>query len=169
MKRRFSILDNGDNTLLLGCGYFWERDVALLQNASSLVHFYSTFIRSSTSNACPSPVEIQPQRWVMDPISAISHVASLAQLIDVTSKTLRYLNNVKNARKSRAQVAQEASLLLALLTSLRYRLEDSNAGDPWVQGARTSGMSNGPLAQFRVTDDAITQLGHLSTVIHTME
>ena len=104
--------------------------MALLQNASSLMRSYLTFVGSSTSNACPSPMAIQPQRWGMDPISAISLIASLAQPIDVTSKTLRYLNNVKNAPKSRAQVAQEASLLLALLISLRYRLEDSDAGDP---------------------------------------
>jgi len=85
----------------------------------------------------------------------IGLIASLAQLIDVASKTLRFLNNIKNAPKDRAQVAQEASLLLALLTSLRYRLEEADAQDCWVQGVLTLGMANGPLDQFK---DALESL-----------
>jgi hypothetical protein len=91
----------------------------------------------------------------MDPITAIGLIASLAQIIDATTKVLRYLNDVKNAPKARAQVAQEASLLLALLTSLRYRLEDANAKDPWVQGVLTLGMASGPLDQFREALEAL--------------
>ena len=98
----------------------------------------------------------------MDPVSAIGLIASVAQLIDVTSTTLRYLNNFKNAPKSRAQVAQEASLLLALLTSLRYRLEDSDAGDPWVQGVLTLGMANGLLDQFREVLESLATKLHSS-------
>lgn len=85
----------------------------------------------------------------MDPISIIGLISSLAQLIDATSRTLGYLNNVKNAPKARAQVAQEASLLLALLISLRYRLEDTDAADGWVKGVLSIGMTNGPLDQFK--------------------
>jgi hypothetical protein len=90
----------------------------------------------------------------MDPITAVGLIASIAQLIDATTKVLRYLNDV-NAPKARAQVAQEASLLLALLTSLRYRLEDTNAKDPWVQGVMTLGMASGPLDQFREALEAV--------------
>ena len=85
----------------------------------------------------------------MDPVSVIGLIASLAQLIDATSKTLGYLNNVKNAPKARGQVAQEASLLLVLLTSLRYRLEDTDPHDGWVKGVLMLGMANGPLEQFK--------------------
>ncbi|KAF5632082.1 hypothetical protein F52700_6601 [Fusarium sp. NRRL 52700] len=85
----------------------------------------------------------------MDPITAVGLIASIAQIIDATTKVLRYLNDVKNAPKARARVAQEASLLLALLTNLRYRLEDTDAKDPWVQGVMTLGMAGGPLDQFR--------------------
>jgi hypothetical protein len=91
----------------------------------------------------------------MDPITAVGLIASIAQIIDATTKVLRYLNDVKNAPKARAQVAQEASLLLALLTSLRYRLEDTNAKDPWVQGVMTLGMASGPLDQFREALEAL--------------
>ena len=84
----------------------------------------------------------------MDPITAVGLIASIAQIIDATTKVLRYLNDVKNAPKARARVAQEASLLLALLTNLRYRLEDTNAKDPWVQRVMTLGMAGGPLDQF---------------------
>jgi hypothetical protein len=96
----------------------------------------------------------------MDPVSAIGLIASLASLIDATSTTLRYLNNVKNAPKSRAQIAQEASLLLALLTNLRYRLEDSDASEPWVQGVLTLGMANGPLDQFKVVLESLAMRLH---------
>lgn len=82
-------------------------------------------------------------------------IATLAQLNDATTKVLRYLNDVKNAPKARAQVAQEASLLLALLTSFRYRLEDTNAKDPWVQGVMTLGIASGPLDQFREALEAL--------------
>ena len=98
----------------------------------------------------------------MDPVSAIGLIASLAQLIDATSKTLRYVNNVKNAPKARAQVAQEASLLLALLTSLRYRVEDIDAGDPWVQGVLTLGIANGPLDQFKEALESLARRLHNS-------
>jgi hypothetical protein len=91
----------------------------------------------------------------MDPISVVGLAASLAQLIDVATKVFRYMNDVKNAPKARAQVAQEASLLLALLTSLRYRLEDVDITDPWVQGVVTLGMANGALDQFREALEAL--------------
>lgn len=98
----------------------------------------------------------------MDPVSIIGLIASLAQLIDAASKTLRYLNNVKNAPKARAQVAQEASLLLVLFTSLRYRLEDTDAQDCWVQGVLTLGTANGPLDQFKEALESLATRLHNS-------
>ena len=91
----------------------------------------------------------------MDPITTVGLVASIAQIIGAITKVLRYLNDVKNAPKARAQVAQEASLLLALLTSLRYRLEDTDSKDLWVQGVMTLGMASGPLDQFREALEAL--------------
>ena len=98
----------------------------------------------------------------MGPVSVIGLIASLAQLIDVAGKTLRYVNNVKNAPKARAQVAREASLLLALLTSLRYRLEDTDAQGCWVQGVLTLGMANGPLDQFKEALESLATRLHSS-------
>jgi hypothetical protein len=91
----------------------------------------------------------------MDPISVVGLVASLVQIIDTATKTLGYLNDVKNAPKERAMVAQEASLLLALLTNLRYRLDDTHDTNPWIQGLLTLGMANGPLDQFREVLEAL--------------
>src|ERR1700753_4149951 len=91
----------------------------------------------------------------MDPITVVGLVATLVQLIDATTKVLGYLNDIKNAPKARAHVAQEASLLLALLTSLRFRLEDANTKDPWVKGVLTLGMAGGPLDLFREALEAL--------------
>lgn len=75
----------------------------------------------------------------MDPITVVGFVAAVAQLIDVTSKVVNYFNDVKNAPKERAKVAREATGLLALLTDLRYRLEDTTSTDSWFTGLRSLG------------------------------
>lgn len=85
----------------------------------------------------------------MDPVTALSLVASVVQLIDATTKAIGFLNDVRNAPKERARLAQEATSLLALLTNLRYMLEDANTTEPWFRGILTLGVENGPLDQFK--------------------
>ena len=70
----------------------------------------------------------------MDPISIVGLSASVIQISDATIKILRYLNDVRNASKEQAQIAQEGTLLLALLTSIKYRLEITDAKDQWARG-----------------------------------
>ncbi|KIW35343.1 uncharacterized protein PV07_02044 [Cladophialophora immunda] len=91
----------------------------------------------------------------MDPVAAVGLLASIIQLIDATAKAVKYLNDVKNAPKERARLAREATNLLALLTDLRYRVEDAKSTDPWFAGVRSLGVKGGPLEQF---DEAITAL-----------
>lgn len=45
--------------------------------------------------------------------------------MNVTSKVVTHLNDVKDAPKERAKLVREATRLLALLTDLRYRVEET--------------------------------------------
>jgi hypothetical protein len=85
----------------------------------------------------------------MDPITAVGLAASIIQLINATTKAIKCLNDVKDALKDRAMLAREASSLLALLTDLRYRLEEAKSTDPWFTGVRSLGTEGGPLDQFK--------------------
>jgi hypothetical protein len=67
---------------------------------------------------------------IMDPVTVIGLVAGIVQLIDTTTKAIKYINDVKDAPRDRARLAREATSLLALLTDLRYRLEESKSTDP---------------------------------------
>ncbi|KIW98550.1 uncharacterized protein Z519_00211 [Cladophialophora bantiana CBS 173.52] len=44
---------------------------------------------------------------------------------------MKYVNEVRHAPKQRAQLAHEASNLYALLTTLRFRVEDAPTNEPW--------------------------------------
>jgi len=85
----------------------------------------------------------------MDPATAVGLAASIIQLIDVTTKAIKYLNDVKDAHKDRARLAREATSLLALLTDLRYRVEETESTDPWFTAVRLLGVEGGPLERFK--------------------
>ena len=85
----------------------------------------------------------------MDPVTVVGLAAGIVQLIGATTKAIKYLNDVKNAPKDRATLAREATSLLALLTDLRYRLEEAKSTDPWFTGVRSLGVEGGPLDQFK--------------------
>lgn len=85
----------------------------------------------------------------MDPVTVVGFVAGTVQLIDVTSKVVNYVNDAKNAPKDRAKLAREATNLLALLTDLRYQVEETTSTDPWLIGIRSLARQGGPLIEFR--------------------
>ncbi len=85
----------------------------------------------------------------MDPVTALGLVASVVQLIIATTKAVGYVNDVKNAPKERAKLARETTSLLALLTNLRYMLEEADTTEAWFSGIRTLGVENGPLDQYK--------------------
>jgi len=67
----------------------------------------------------------------MEPASIIGLGSSIVQLIETTVKIIGYTNAVKNAPAERGQFARHASSLLALLTDLRYRVEEAkSSSDP---------------------------------------
>lgn len=84
----------------------------------------------------------------MDPLSL---TVSITTLIGATTQVLSYLNDVKTASKERAKLASEATNLLALLTSLRYKAEEvEQERNQWYENIRSLlGGANGPLDQFR--------------------
>jgi hypothetical protein len=84
----------------------------------------------------------------MDPLSL---TVGIAALIGTTTKVLGYINDVKTASKERAKLASEATNLLALLTSMRYKVEEvEQEKNTWYDSIRSLlGGTNGPLDQFR--------------------
>lgn len=82
----------------------------------------------------------------MDPLSA---TASIITILQLSAKVLTYLNDVKDVSKDRAQCAIEASNLHSLLVSLRFRLEEGGASQPWYTAVRALAVENGPLDQFK--------------------
>ena len=85
----------------------------------------------------------------MDPVTAIRLLASIVQVIDTTATAVQYLSDVRKAPKDRARLAQEATNLLSLLTTIRYKVEEANTVDPWFTSIRSLGVPNGPLDQFK--------------------
>ncbi|KAH8684491.1 hypothetical protein BGZ60DRAFT_167023 [Tricladium varicosporioides] len=85
----------------------------------------------------------------MDPVTAVGLAASAVQLVNATTTAIKYLNDVKNAPRDRATLAREGSSLLALLTDLRYRVEEADSTSAWFVGVRSLGIENGPLDQFK--------------------
>lgn len=84
----------------------------------------------------------------MDPITVVGLAASIVQLIDATATAVKHLNDVKDAPKDRAMLAREATSLLAVLTDLRYRVEEAKSTEPWFASLRALGKEGGPLSQF---------------------
>ncbi|KAI1824490.1 hypothetical protein F4861DRAFT_256658 [Xylaria intraflava] len=82
----------------------------------------------------------------MDPLSVTASVIAVLQL---TATVVNFLNNVKNASESQKQCAIEASNIFALLTSLKYRLEEATPADPWYARVRALAVEKGPLSQYR--------------------
>lgn len=82
----------------------------------------------------------------MDPLSLSASIIAVLQL---TGKLLSYLNDVRNATKEQAQLTVEASNTYSLLASLRFRVERSDAHDPWFTAVRGLETKNGPLDQLR--------------------
>ena len=82
----------------------------------------------------------------MDPLSLS---ASIVAVLQMTGKLLSYLNDVRNTTKDQAQLAVEASNIYGLLTALRFRVEQSNAYDPWFSAVRNLATENGPLDQAK--------------------
>ncbi|KAH0551049.1 hypothetical protein GP486_007597 [Trichoglossum hirsutum] len=93
----------------------------------------------------------------MDPVTAVGLAASIVQLIDGTAKVIKYLNDVKDAPKDRARLAREATSLLAILTDLRYKVEEANPTDPWFTGVLSLGVEGGPLDQFNEALEELTR------------
>ena len=82
----------------------------------------------------------------MDPLSL---TASIVAVLQMTGKLLSYLNHVRNTTKDQAQLAVEVSNIYGLLTTLRFRVEQSNTHDPWFSAVHELGRENGPLDQVK--------------------
>lgn len=109
-------------------------------------------LQPTPTNSAPA----NPQRTLRplvpltaDSMEVVGFVAAVVQLIDITSKVVNYFNDVKDAPKDRAELTREATGLLALLTDLRYRVEDITSTDVWFIGIRSLAGEGGPLMEFK--------------------
>ncbi len=85
----------------------------------------------------------------MDPVTVFGLASSIIQLINTTTIAIKFLNDVKDAPKDRARLALESSSLLALLTDLRFRIEEAKlTDDPWFANIRSLGEEGVLLKQF---------------------
>lgn len=75
--------------------------------------------------------------------------ASIITVLELTGILTRYVNAVRHAPKERASLGREASNIYALLTSLRFRVEDARGSDPWFNQIKLLAADNGPLDQFK--------------------
>jgi hypothetical protein len=79
----------------------------------------------------------------------LSATASIIAILQLSTKILTHLNDVRIASKDRARCAVEISNLYSLLVSLRFRLEEGGASQPWYIAVRALTVKNGPLDQFK--------------------
>jgi len=82
----------------------------------------------------------------MNPLSLSVSPVALRRL---SSAIIGYINDIKDSSSDRAKCAIEASNLYALLTSVRYRVEEAAPTDPWFVQVRTLGTQGGALDQFK--------------------
>jgi hypothetical protein len=82
----------------------------------------------------------------MDPLSM---TASIIAILELTSSLTSYINDVRHATREQKRVAVEASNFYSLLTSLRFRVEEARADEPWFNQVKLLGIENGPLDQFK--------------------
>jgi hypothetical protein len=83
----------------------------------------------------------------MDPLS---FSASLITVLDLTVTLMRFVNDVRHAPRERSQIAREASNIYALLTTLRFRVEEADSDDPWFDQVKALAVADGPLDEFQV-------------------
>jgi hypothetical protein len=94
-------------------------------------------------------VSICNQGFTTCNMDILSATASIIAILQLSTKILTYLNDVGVASKDRAQCAIEISNLYSLLVSLRFRLEEGGASQPWYIAVRALTVENGPLDQFK--------------------
>ena len=84
--------------------------------------------------------------------------ASILAVLQLTTTLTGYLNDVRNASTEQEKVAVEASSLLGLLTSLRFRVKAARSDDPLLNQVRMLGTQNGPLDQFKEALERMVEL-----------
>lgn len=82
-------------------------------------------------------------------MDGLSTAASVIAVLQLTVSVIGYLNDVQNAPKECRQCTIEACNIQTLLTNLRFRLEDVQAGRPWFTAVQALGIENGPLDQYK--------------------
>jgi hypothetical protein len=99
----------------------------------------------------------------MDGLSAAASVIAVLQL---TASVIGYLKDVQNAPKECRQCTIEACNIQTLLTNLRFRLEDVQAGRPWFAAVQALDIENGPLDQYK---QALEQLLSMVETQHDIQ
>jgi len=80
-------------------------------------------------------------------MDGFSVAASIIAVLQLTGTVIGYLHDVENAPKECQQCTLEACNIQSLLTNLRYRVEQGQAGDAWFTAVQALNVENGPLDQ----------------------
>jgi len=93
----------------------------------------------------------------MDPVSAIGLVASVAQSLSTVVAIARYVNQVKKGSEDRARLAREVASMAALMTNLRYDLDELDQSAPQLSALRSLIAPGGLLSEFDVAANHVKQ------------
>lgn len=100
---------------------------------------------------------------------AVSVTASVITLAQMTLTVLGYLHSVNSAKKEREVITCEATDILGLLNSLRFRLESSNPNEDWFVAVRGLADTGGPFNQYQATSRQWKSFWTIERVIWRLE
>ena len=101
----------------------------------------------------------------MDPLSI---TASIIAVLELNGTLMNYANSVRHAPKERTRFAREASNMYALLTNLRFRMEDAHSGDPWFDQVKLLGAPSGVFDQFKLILERLVAKIHSNSTLSNL-
>lgn len=94
-------------------------------------------------------------------MEALGLAGSIIAVVQLTTSVVHYLAGIKNSSRDQKECATEATNLLVLLTSLKFRVEEANSTDPWLISVRALDVDNGPLSQYKAaTERLVSRITH---------
>jgi hypothetical protein len=90
-------------------------------------------------------------------------VGSIIGILQLTGTVVNYLSDVQDASKDCSKILIEISSVNGFLFSLKDLVVRAELGETWLDTARSLGVPNGPLAQFKLALERLAT--HLKPVV----
>ncbi|KAK0726049.1 hypothetical protein B0H67DRAFT_660136 [Lasiosphaeris hirsuta] len=108
----------------------------------------------------------------MDPVSAIGLVANVTQSLSTVVVLVKYVNEVRSGSEDRAWLAREVASMVAIMTELRYDMDEFDLSLPRFSALRSLAAPGGLLGEFELATKQLTRklkrTGHLSKVFRSL-